>query len=73
MRENLFKWKHSDSVIILLCVRWYLKYNLSLRYIQEIMEERGLSIHYSTIHRWIVEYSPILSARIRKYLRKTNY
>ncbi len=45
MQENLFKWKHTDSKIILLCVRWYLKYSLSLRNMQEIMAERGIYIN----------------------------
>ncbi len=72
MQENLFKWKHTYFEIILLCVRWYLKYSLSLKNMQEIMAERGIYINYSTIHRWIVEYSPILNVRLKKHLRKTN-
>jgi hypothetical protein len=38
-----FKWKHFEGEIILLCVRWYLKYALSYRNLEEIMLERGLS------------------------------
>jgi len=55
-----------------LCVRWYLKYPLSYRNLQEIMEERGLFINHSTIYRWVVEYSPTLNRRLRKHLRKTS-
>ncbi len=72
MQENLFKRKHTDSEIILLCARWYLKYSLSLRNLQEIMAERGIYINYSTIHRLIIEYAPILNVRMKRYLRKTN-
>ncbi|MED3323064.1 IS6 family transposase, partial [Bacillus thuringiensis] len=43
-KENIFKWKHYQSDIIVLTVRWYLRYNLSLRDLVEIMEERGLSL-----------------------------
>ena len=50
--KNLFKWKHYQSEIIILCVRWYLKYPLSYRNLQEMMEERGLFINHSTIYRW---------------------
>ena len=41
-KENVFKWKHYQPNIILLTVRWYLRYNLSFRDLVEIMEERGL-------------------------------
>ncbi len=53
-------------------VRWYLKYSLSFRDLSEIMQERGLSIHPSTIYRWVLQYSPILSKNIRKYLKPSN-
>ncbi|MEJ8553218.1 IS6 family transposase [Tepidibacter sp. Z1-5] len=72
MSENLFKCKHFESEIILLCVRWYLKYSLSYRNLVEMMSERGLSISHTTIMRWVHEYSPIIDKKIRKYLKKTN-
>jgi IS6 family transposase len=43
-----FKWKHFEGEIILLCVRWYLKYALSYRNLEEIMQERGLSVDHTT-------------------------
>jgi transposase-like protein len=52
--ENQFKWKHFESQIILLCVRWYLKYHLSYRNLVEMMEERGLSVSHTTILRGLV-------------------
>jgi len=70
--KKLFKWKHYQSDIIILCVRWYLKYPLSYRNLQEMMEERGLFINHSTIYRWVVEYSPTLNRRLRKHLKKTS-
>ena len=39
MTQNLFKWKHFQTEIIILCVRWYLKYPLSYRMLVEIMQE----------------------------------
>ncbi|OSX99212.1 hypothetical protein BTJ45_03889 [Bacillus mycoides] len=42
--QNPFKWKHYQPDIILLTVRWYLRYNLSFRDLVEMMEERGLSL-----------------------------
>src|SRR5450759_4342627 len=46
--------------IMLLCVRWYVAYPLSLRNLEEMMQERGLFVDHSTIHRWIVKLVPVL-------------
>jgi len=69
---NLFKWKHFESHIILLCVRWYLKYPLSYRNIEEMMAERGLSVTHTTIMRWVQQYSTIIYRKVRKHLKPTN-
>jgi transposase-like protein len=53
-----FKWKHFQGEIILLCVRWYLKYALSYRNLEEIMKDRGLSVDHTTIYRWVMIYAP---------------
>jgi transposase-like protein len=45
--------------VILLCVRWYLAYSLSLRNLEEMMAERGISVDHATIHRWTVHYAPL--------------
>ena len=47
---DLFKWRHYESEIILLCVRWYLRYALSYRDLEEMMRERGLSLDHTTIY-----------------------
>ena len=72
MKEKLFKWKHFQKDIILLCIRWYLKYPLSYRMLQEMMMERGISVDPSTIMRWVHQFAPIIDVKIRKYLKKTN-
>jgi len=59
----VFKGQHFDQSIILLCVRWYLAYNLSLRSLEEMMTERGISVDHATIHRWTVHYAPLLLGR----------
>jgi transposase, IS6 family len=48
---DLFKWRHYESEIILLCVRWYLRYALSYSDLEEMMNERGLSVDHTTIYR----------------------
>ncbi len=68
----MFKWKHYQSEIIILCVRWYLKYPLSYRNLEEMMQERGLDICHTTIYRWVLEYSPKLNRGLRKYLKPTG-
>jgi IS6 family transposase len=59
-------------VIILLCVRWYLRYSLSYLDLEEIMAERGLSVDHSTIWRWGQRYAPILNQRMWRELRRSN-
>jgi transposase-like protein len=58
-----FKWRHYESEIILLCVRWYLRYALSYRDLEEMMNERGLSVDHTTIYRWVQAYAPELEKR----------
>ena len=66
----MFKGRHFDRSVILLCVRWYLAYNLSLRNLEEMMAERGISVDHATVHRWVVRYSPELLERFN--LRKRS-
>ncbi|EOO23861.1 hypothetical protein IIU_06909 [Bacillus cereus VD133] len=58
--ENVFKWKHYQPDIIVLTVRWYLRYNLSFRNLVEMMEERGLFLAHTAIMRWVHQYGPEL-------------
>jgi IS6 family transposase len=73
MAEQLpFKWRHFQSDIILLCVRWYLRYTLSYRDLEEMMLERGLCVDHTTIYRWVQEYAPELEKRCRPHLKPTT-
>ena len=65
----MFKGRHFDKSVILLCVRWYLAYNLSLRNLEEMMAERGISVDHATIHRWGIRYSPELLERFNSRKR----
>ncbi|MED3855507.1 IS6 family transposase [Priestia megaterium] len=71
-KQNSFKWKHYQPGIIMLNVRWYLRYNLSFRDLVEMMEERGLSIAHTTIMRWVHQYGPELDERVRRHLKIIN-
>jgi transposase, IS6 family len=67
-----FKWRHFESEIILLCVRWYLRYSLSYRDLEEMMLERGLQVDHTTIYRWVQRYAPELDKRSRPHLKACN-
>src|SRR6266699_539133 len=69
---NPFKWRHFEAEIILLCVRWYLRYSLSYRDLEEMMAERGLAVDHTTIYRWVQRYAPELEQRSRPHLKATN-
>ena len=53
-----FKGAHFPQEIILMGVRWYVAYPLSYRHVEELMEERGVSMDHATVQRWVVKYSP---------------
>src|SRR5215475_5846981 len=61
-----FKGTHFVKDIILTCVRWYLAYPLSYRQVEELMEERGVSVDHATINRWVLNYSPQLEAMFHR-------
>jgi transposase-like protein len=67
-----FKWRHFQREIILLNVRWYLKYPLSYRNLEDMMLERGLEVDHSTIGRWVLNYSPQIDEKTRRHLKLTN-
>jgi transposase-like protein len=69
---NPFKWHHFEAEIILLCVRWYLRYSLSYRDLEEMMAERGLGVDHSTICRWVHRYAPEFEKRVRAQLKPTT-
>lgn len=71
-KSNPFKWRHYAANIILRCVRWYCSYPLSYRQVAEIVNERGLEVHYTTVFRWVQEYGPELDRRCRPHLCPTN-
>jgi len=61
-----FKWRHFKKEVILMLVRWYLAYSLSLRDVEELASERGLRVDHSIISRWVIRYAPQLEENFRK-------
>jgi transposase-like protein len=68
----MFKGRHFDRSMLLLCVRWYLAYNLGLRNLEEMMAERGISVDHATIHRWTVHYAPLLLEQFNRRKRPVS-
>ncbi|MBC8742937.1 IS6 family transposase [Paraburkholderia sp. UCT31] len=70
--DELFAGRHFDRDVIILCVRWYLRYKLSLRDLVEMMAERGLSLAHTTILRWVRRFSPEFVKRWNRFGRPTG-
>jgi hypothetical protein len=51
--------------IIVLAVRWYLRFNPSYRDIEELLAERGLGVDHTTIYRWVQRFTPLLADAAR--------
>jgi transposase-like protein len=66
---DLFKGRHFDQQVIILCVRWYLSYKLSSRDLVEMMAERGIELAHTTILRWVQRYVPEFEKRWSGYAR----
>jgi transposase-like protein len=70
--QHSFKWRHFLPDVILLNVRWYCRYSVSYRNLEEMMLERGVEVKHTTIYRWVQAYAPELDKRIRSHLNPTN-
>ncbi len=64
-----FKWKPFQGDIILGCIRWYCKYGISYRYLEDLMFERGVEVDHTTINRWVQQYAPEIEKRLRWYYK----
>jgi len=62
-----FKRRRFPAEIILLCVRWYCRYGISYRDLEEMMAERGVTVDHVTLCRWVQRYAPELEKRVRWY------
>jgi putative transposase len=60
---------HYPLEVMLVCVRWYAAYPLSLRNIEKMMAERGVFVDHSTLHRWSIKMLPVLAATFRRRKR----
>src|ERR1700760_1306583 len=68
--SSLFRGRHFDHTIIVLCVRWYITYKLS--YLVEMMAERGVAVSHTTILRWVQRYVPEFEKRWNCHARAVS-
>jgi len=66
---KVLKRLHYPLEVMLTCVRWYVAYPLSLRHLEQMMGERGISVDHSTVHRWAIKLLPALQKVFRQYKR----
>jgi IS6 family transposase len=59
-----FKWRHFEGEIILWAVRWYCRYGISYRDLQQIMGERSVLVDHSTTYRWVQKHAPEIEKRL---------
>ena len=67
--QDLFKGRHFDEEIIILCVRRYITFKLSFRDLVQMMAERGITLSHTTILRWVQQYVPEFEKRWNHYAR----
>jgi putative transposase len=67
-----FKGMRFPADVILVCIRWYAAYPLSYRHLEEIMDERGVSVDHSTVNRWAIRFLPLIEKLSRKHRRKVG-
>jgi transposase-like protein len=60
-----FKGRHFEGEVVLWAVRWYCRYGVSYRDLEQMMAERGVSVDHSTIFRWVQRYAPEIERRLR--------
>jgi len=64
--RKVIKRMHYPLEVMLTCVRWYVAYPLSLRHIEEMMQERGVFVDHTTVHRWSIKILPVLAKHTRR-------
>jgi IS6 family transposase len=47
--------------VIVLAVRWYLRFGLSYRDLEELLTERGVEVDHVTVYRWVLRFTPLLA------------
>ena len=70
---NDFKWRHYRGEVILWAVRWYCRYRISYRELEEMLCERGVDVDRTTIYRWVQQYAPEMECRLHWQYRPRSF
>lgn len=63
--RRVIKRLHFPLEVMLVCVRWYAAYPLSLRNLEDMMAERGVCVDHATVHRWALKILPVVASVFR--------
>lgn len=66
-----FKGAHYPKSVVLFAVFFYLRYPVSYRDLEEIMQERGVDVDHATLNRWVIKFSPLIAAKALAKKRPT--
>lgn len=67
---SAFKGRHFSGEVVLWAVRWYCRYGISYRDLEQMMAERGVRVDHATIYRWVQTYAPEMEKRLRWQWRR---
>jgi putative transposase len=70
--RKVLKRLHYPSEVMLVCARWYAAYPLSFRHLEEMMQERGVFVDQSTVHRGSLKILPVLAPAFRRRKRPVS-
>ncbi len=68
---SLFKYRHFEYEMIIWAVRWYCKYGISYRDLEEMLAERGITVDHTTLYRWVIYYAPKILDKLKWYWKPT--
>jgi transposase, IS6 family len=68
-----FRWRHFCGEVILRAVRWYCRYDVSYRDLEEMLRERGVEVDHTTLYRWVQRYAPELEKRLVRYRSQLSF
>ena len=70
---SAFKWRQFAGEVIHWAVRWYCKYGISYRELEEMLGERGVEVDHTTLYRWTQRYAPELEKRTAWYRNRLSF
>ena len=70
--QERMKYSHYPKIVVYQAVYYYLRYALSYRDIEEILQDRGIEVDHSTVHDWVIQYTKIFAKHIHKKKHKVG-